>query len=285
MRKALTYLPEIEQVGTISDLTNVFQSIASIRIARIKGRVVSSQRFFNELWSIYSQLRVDPNKRLAHSPGPKRDKPNVFLVLSSDAGLSGDIDMRVIRRVKEQFDPATTDVIVIGAHGATQLAQAKIPVKKYFRLPGVEQNVDVSPIATELAGYRQPLVFFERYFSLTDQRVVSIDLLTRVRSIGSRVQADSKTPVISNHEYLFEPSINEIVEYMESVMVEIALSQVILESRLAQYASRFNAMSAAFLTASEMKKDLYLGYRRAKRSEGDTRIKETINALNATASE
>lgn len=283
MRKSLSYIPEIDQIITISGLTNVFQSIASIRIARIKGRVVSSQRFFNELWNIYSQLRVDPSKRLSTSAGPARDKPNVFLVLSSDAGLSGDIDMKVTRRVKQQYDPATTDVIVIGSHGATQLTQAGIPVKKYFRLPGVDQNVDVAPLAAELAGYTQQLVFFERYLSLSVQEVASIDLLTRVRTIGSKVKASTATPVITPQDYLFEPSTDEVVEYMESAMVEIALSQVILESRLAQYASRFNAMSAAYQTATDMKDDLHTDYLRARRSEGDTRIKETINALNAAS--
>ena len=63
---------EASQVGTVSELTGVFESIASMRIGKIKDRVVRSQQFFAELWQIYTQLRVDPNDRLTGKNGPKR---------------------------------------------------------------------------------------------------------------------------------------------------------------------------------------------------------------------
>jgi F0F1-type ATP synthase gamma subunit len=64
-------------------------------------------------------------------------------------------------------------------------------------------------------------------------------------------------------------------------MMEIALSQVILESRLAQYASRFTAMSSAKKRARELQINLVMAYNRAKRGEADDRIKEIVNAMNA----
>jgi F-type H+-transporting ATPase subunit gamma len=64
-------------------------------------------------------------------------------------------------------------------------------------------------------------------------------------------------------------------------MLEIALSQVILESRLAQYASRFTAMSSAKKRAKELQLELVMAYNRARRGEADDRIKEIVNAMNA----
>ncbi len=280
MRQALTIQKEAGQVGTITNLTSIFESIASMRIGKIKDRVTRSQLFFAELWQIYSQLRVDPDSRLTGKNGPKRDKPNVFLVLTSEGGLSGDIDARIVRTVIENYDPATTDLIVIGAHGATQFIQNKIKIKRYFRLPDVDQAIDVSPIVQELMGYKFPTVWFQRYVSLSDQEAGRIDLLGRVRALGSDT-AEKQTEVISPHDYLFEPTVNDVVKYLESVMMEIALSQVILESRLAQYASRFTAMSAAKKRAREMQIELIMSYNRAKRGEADDRIKEIVNSMNA----
>ena len=46
-------------MGTLVELTSVFEGIASMRIAQIKNQVLQSTKFFDALWQIYSQLRVD----------------------------------------------------------------------------------------------------------------------------------------------------------------------------------------------------------------------------------
>jgi F-type H+-transporting ATPase subunit gamma len=272
---------EASQVGTVSELTGIFESIASMRIGKIKDRVTKSQLFFAELWQIYTQLRVDPEDRLTGKHGPKRDKPNVFLALTSEGGLSGDIDQRIVQTVLENIDTSTTDLIVIGAHGATQFVQNHAKIKRYFRLPDIDQAIDVSPIVDELIGYQQPTVWFQRYVSLSVQEVGRIDLLGRVRSLANDTGAAKGTEIISARDYLFEPTVDDVVRYLESVMMEIALSQVILESRLAQYASRFTAMSAAKKRAKELQTMLIMNYNRARRGEADDRIKEIVNAMNA----
>jgi F-type H+-transporting ATPase subunit gamma len=271
---------EAGQVGTVSELTGIFESIASMRIGKIKDRVTRSQIFFAELWKIYTQLRVDPSERLTGKNGPKRDKPNVFLALTSEGGLSGDIDSRIVRTVMQNIDPKTTDLIVIGAHGATQFVQNHAQIKRYFRLPDVDQAIDVSPIVEELIGYKKPTVWFQRYVSLSVQEVGRIDLLGRVRSLGSDAEA-TDADIISARQYLFEPTVDDVVRYLESVMMEIALSQVILESRLAQYASRFTAMSSAKKRAKDLQLSLVMAYNRAKRGEADERIKEIVNAMSS----
>jgi F-type H+-transporting ATPase subunit gamma len=278
--QALAIQKEAGQVGTVTELTGIFESIASMRIGKIKDRVQRSQLFFAELWKIYTQLRVDPTERLTGKNGPKRDKPNVFLVLTSEGGLSGDIDQRIVRTVIENYDAKTTDLVVIGAHGATQFVQNHAQIKRYFRLPDVDQAIDVSPIVDELLGYRKPTVWFQRYLSLSVQEVGRIDLLGRVQALGSDAESQAGD-IISPREYLFEPSVEDVVRYLEAVMMEIALSQVILESRLAQYASRFTAMSAAKKRAKELQLSLIMAYNRAKRGEADDRIKEIVNSMNA----
>jgi hypothetical protein len=54
-------------MDTIVNLTSVFEGIASMRIAQTKTQVLQSQKFFSELWQIYSQLRVDKLFRYGRS--------------------------------------------------------------------------------------------------------------------------------------------------------------------------------------------------------------------------
>ena len=122
MKRAIAFQKELAQINTIEGLTSVFESIASLRIAQIKDKVESSSAFFNELWKIYTALRVDPATRMQATENQQhRDKPQAFIVITSEGGLSGDIDQRIVERMLKVYDPAKADVIVIGAHGANQL--------------------------------------------------------------------------------------------------------------------------------------------------------------------
>ena len=61
---------EEQSMASLVQLTSVFESIASIKIAQIKNKVLQSQQFFNELWHIYSQIRVDGTFRFGRDPKP-----------------------------------------------------------------------------------------------------------------------------------------------------------------------------------------------------------------------
>ncbi|MFI5240654.1 MAG: F0F1 ATP synthase subunit gamma [Candidatus Saccharimonadia bacterium] len=277
MKRALMIQNDVAQIGTIEDLTSVFEGIASLRIAKIKDKVVLAKSFFGELWQIYTQLRVDPIERLSIVGAGTTKNKNVFVAVTSEGSLSGDIDAKIIERVKADFHSGQTDVIVLGSHGATLLQEAKIPFLKGYRLPDADVAPDVRGIIAELRSYKNASVYYQTYVSLGVQEAAKIDLISAVKAFG--VDSAKSTELISSRDYIFEPSVAEIVTYMEAVVLEVTLGQAILESRLAQYASRFTAMTLAKQRAKELGGDLLLDYRRAKRAESDERLKEVMTSL------
>lgn len=278
MKRALVIHEGVEQIGTIEDLASVFESIASLRIAKIKDRVVSAKDFFGELWNIYIQLRADPAQQLQthKSAGPHKNK-DVFVVVTSEGGLSGDIDNKIVERVQRDYKKDTTDVIVLGSHGANLLTQAKIALVKAYRLPDSDVAPDVRAIIEDVEGYRSAAIYYQTYVSLGVQQVARIDLVSAVKALGEDVGTHRE--LITSRDYIFEPSLSEIIVYMESVVLGVTLGQAILESHLAQHASRFNAMTVAKQRAKELGQDLMLDFRRAKRSESDERLKEVMISL------
>lgn len=282
MRRPLMILAEVGQLETVGNLTAVFENIASIRIAKIKDQVVSSSKFFSELWNIYSQLRTDPTERLTDlnrmaNDNAKKKLP-AYIIITSEAGLSGDIDQRIIEKALSKYKPGCADFIVIGGHGANLLAQRNVPIARFYKLPDVDERVDVGPIMSDVGEYASATVFYETYESLGVQGVASIELISRVKTLSEDV---SSGEIISSRDYLFEPSVQEVTSLLESTMMGLALTQMILESKLSQYASRFNAMTAAHKKADEMRGDLVMEYHRAKRNLGDERLREVISSMNA----
>lgn len=278
MRSLAEIAHERDAMGTMVVLTSVFEGIASMRIAQVKNQVLEAQKFFGELWSIYSQIRVD---ELFHF-GRSQNEDNIinkelYIVITAEGGFSGDIDQKLITWMLKSYDPEKNDIIVIGHHGAIQLAQRSIRFKKYFKLPEKDQNINVMPIIRETQQYKSTMVYYQTYVSLTVQDVKRIALSAAVAENGKA--AGDSGEIISEENYIFEPSTYAVVDHLERSMMQIALSQVILESKLAQYASRFRAMSAAHTRADESHDEYSMDYNRAKRHIKDERLKEIVNGL------
>lgn len=268
-----------QSMTTLVELTSAFEGIASMKIAQTKDRVLKSQRFFDELWKIYRQLRVD---NLFNFGRAKKDAThvidkNLFIIITAEGGFSGDIDLKLLQLMLEQYNKDTTDIIVIGHHGAIQLAQRGIEYKKYFKLPAKDQNINVMPIIRQAQEYKSTLIFYQEYISLMEQQVKSIPLITAVQEKAADEISDDS--MISEDNYIFEPDTYAVVAHLENSMMQIAISQCILNSKLAQFASRFKAMSASHQRADEEKANVHLDYNRAKRAIKDERLKEIINGI------
>ncbi len=272
MRRASLIEKDAESIGTLKDLTNVFESLASTQVAKMKGKVLESQDFFGLLWERYTSLRIDPKRRLTNREGVGNNGRNAIILISAEAGLSGDLDARVIETMQSENDLSKTDIVVLGSHGASQLTQRGLKYSRFFKLPESDDFIDVSPVIKAVLPYERIRVYYEEYVSLGSQIVKSIDLVSRIADMSDKYEAGTMT----DYDTIFEPSLEEIAEQMEETMMRIALSQTILQSALAQAASRFNAMTMAEDRAGELLGEYRREFHRAKRSESDRRLREVL---------
>jgi F-type H+-transporting ATPase subunit gamma len=275
MRRPAQIEKDATEIGTVKDLTSVFESLASTQVAKVKGKVELSKQFFQLLWGRYSSIRVDPEARITNRQLGDGEHKTVFVIISAEAGLSGDIDQRLVEAMEQDYDQKTTDIVVLGSHGATQLRQRGIPYVRFFQVPESDHYIDVSPVIEVVSTYAKIIVYYEEYVSLGVQNIQSIDLINSVRDMSE--SADEHT--MTAEDTIFEPSLDDIADEMELTMMTLALSQSILESSLAQAASRFNAMAVAEKRAGELLGDFTLEYHRAKRSESDRRLREVLVSI------
>lgn len=265
-------------VEAMVQMSSVFEGIASMKIAKIKNQVLQATVFFDDLWKIYTQLRVDSLFRFGRDESTDEViNKELYIVITAEGGFSGDIDQKLIRYMLENYDEKKNDIIVIGHHGAVQLAQKNISFKKYFKLPEKDQNINVTPIMKYVEQYTTASVFYQQYVSLMVQDVRRIELSKAVADQGKK--AERSDEVISEANYIFEPSVFGVVGHLERSMMQIMVEQLILDSKLAQYASRFRAMSASHQMADEQLDDVQLRFNRAKRAIKDERLKEIVNGL------
>lgn len=279
MRRPNEIAKDEASMATLAELTSVFEGIASMRIAQTKTQVLESTKFFDELWKIYTQLRVDSLFSFGRDENTAKTvlEKELYIIITAEGGFSGDIDQKLVEYMLQQYDPAANDIIVIGHHGAMQLSQRGISFRKYYKLPSKDRNINVSPIIQEVQEYRRCSVFYQQYISLMNQEVKRISLSLAVKTAGAT--SDRPDEIISEMNYIFEPNSFAVAAHLERSMMKIAVSQLILQSKLAQYASRFRAMSASHQRADESKAELHLAYNRARRAVKDERLKEIVNGM------
>ncbi len=281
MKRPNEIAKEVVAMNTLAELTGVFEGIASLRIAQTKNQVLESTQFFEELWKIYTQLRIDSLFSFGRDKsqvGPSDiSEKELFIIITAEGGFSGDIDQKLVEYMLQQYDEAKNDIIVIGRHGAMQLSQRGVSFRKYYKLPMKDRNINVAPIIREVQEYRHCRIFYQQYISLMNQQVKSIELAVAVKTAG--LASDKPDEVISESNYIFEPNSFAVAAHLERSMMKIAVSQLILQSKLAQYASRFRAMSAAHERADDSRRDLRMEYNRSRRVIKDERLKEITNGL------
>lgn len=285
MRRPLEIREEEKSIRSVVSLTSALESLSSMQIAKTKNKVLISNQFFDEVWNIYKQIRVDVLFNFGRVEGEKPINKELLILITAKAGLSGDIDQRLVRKFLERYDPAEHDVLVIGRHGALKLKQSHIDYTYYFDLPD-RDYINVDPLMDIIRKYTRSRIYYQNYVSLTQQDIKDVDLSEVVSSKGRVADLDTVgDDAVSEKTYIFEPSSYAVAAYLENSILRLTISQFIYDSRLAQVASRFRAMSAARERSTETAGELRLEYNRAKRSQVDTRLKESLAGLKKVRAE
>lgn len=269
MSKSREMYRQYTDLATIEDVTKVFESITSIQIRQIRDRVVASRDFFHELWSMYIQLRVDANSPVASLLPARTLNRTAVILISSEETLSGSIDEDLVDEVLGSVNEQTTDFYVIGKKGAKLLRNKGVVPTRVYPLPDITKPVNVVPIISATQDYQTCVVYFEQFINLTTQQVQVFELVGGIAQLSEAEAKKTDSTLIFASDYIFEPSLEEVVTYLESMMRATALTELILESRLAQLASRFRAMSSASTAAGELKSDVLKNYRRQQRQSRD----------------
>ncbi len=144
MKRPLEIKAEEASMRTIVSLTSAFESLSSMSITQTKSKVLISNEFFDEVWNIYRQIRMDVMFNFGRSVDEKPIEKELMILITAPGGLTGDIDQRLIKKFREHYDADKNDIIVIGHHGALQLDQLKIHYNLYFEMPK-KDYINVEP--------------------------------------------------------------------------------------------------------------------------------------------
>lgn len=232
-------LLEIENSLTLKTIMETYQEIAASRMQHVRTYVVESRDFLLGINNIFQQVKSSyKTKILLQKSFIKHNGKTIFIFLSANTGLYGDIIKRTFDLLAEHIRKETGDVAIVGRVGL-KLFQEAFPKRNfmYFDLPDDKVDLEaLKKIIPHLLQYEKVLVFYQQFQSIISYQPI-------ITSIAGDTL--SWQPTATSIKYDFEPSLEKVMAFFEQQISSSVFEQTVYESQLAKFSSRMVSLDKA----------------------------------------
>jgi F-type H+-transporting ATPase subunit gamma len=255
---------KINAISLIESIARIYQEMALTKMNQIRDNVLRNGKFIEELLKIY---------RIVKSEAPKesevKKEKKVVVFLSSNERFYGSLIYDIWQEVKKYLKNEKGDLVIIGKMGQYLAKEEKFKEKfYYFDLDDEKPELKkVKEIVEFLKNYKEILVFHGKFKTVITQKV-------SITNIGG---IEIKEEKLKKH-YLFEPSLEEVLNFFEEELLFSFFYQTIWDHQLSRYATRMVSMYQAQENAKKIKEDLRKKGERLRKNIYNKKQLETISA-------
>jgi len=278
----MAILKEIEKdlktVSIIKTISDTYHQIANLRMNQIREKVLRTRYFFNELLNIYQRVKIaylfsqkkKGNKEIFFR---QTEKEKVLIFLSANEFFYGSLILDIWKKMEKYLAEEKTDLVVIGRTGKYLAERSGWGQKMfYFELDDVEPEKErMEGIFEFIKKYKKIFVFHGVYEKIISQK-------PKITEISGWLSAEKKSK-IEKKSYLFEPSLEEILDFFETEILAILFSQTVFEHQLAKLAARVIAMYNANEKSKEVENSLNILKNKIKREKDNKKQIEYFSGL------
>ncbi len=269
----------IRSVQNIAQVTHALEAVSASRVRRAEQAVLATRPYATKGWDVLRHLARQPGRNVLHPL--LSDRPQVrqllALLITSDRGLCGAYNSNIVRFALAHYRDLEVPVrfIVVGRKGRDMLVRRRVDLLAEFsHLPTPPSFADVSAVGRlvveeYLQGRADRVdLFYTDYVSLIRQDPTYKQLLPLQLEPEAGAQ-DALTPLAAERRgpepaYIYEPSEEELLDFIIPRLTAIQVYQAILESQASEHAARMIAMRNATDNAKELVIGLTLEYNKAR---------------------
>lgn len=277
----------IASVGSTMQITSAMKMVSAAKLKRAQDAITQMRPYAEKLQEILGNLSgsLDLSEN-AYSE--VREVKNVLIVgVTSNRGLCGGFNNNIMKRVNflinEEYKGVNVKVLGLGK-------KIREPYKKtpyYYindQIAPVEDifsNLNFANTATIASSLMESfvnkefdkiIVVYNKFVNAASQDVRTEQFLPIVSAVNENESAG---------DYIFEPSKEEIVSDLIPKSLKIQLYKGLLDSNASEHGARMTAMHKATDNAAEMKKNLTLGYNKARQAAITSEILEIVGGAEA----
>jgi F-type H+-transporting ATPase subunit gamma len=289
----------IKSITNTKKITKAMEMVAASKMRKAQLATLATRSYADRAWAFIADLAAKTDPNLHPLLAQKLEVKKICLILiTSDRGLCGGFNAQMIRKaaefIKKQISEGReVEVLTVGKKGRDFSARHKFKIAADFvNLSSVTKLAEIRAVNKIILDDFMARKYDEIYLAYTDfistitqkPKLVKLLPLSRERDVELGKVGREKSPSISppdkgggtEYEFLFEPSPDQVLDYLLPRMVETQIYQAILESNASEHSARMVAMKNASDAAGDMIFDLTLTYNQVRQSSITKEIMEIV---------
>jgi len=280
----------ITSVKTTRQVTSAMKMVSAAKLKKAQDAILQIRPYAEKLSDLLSSLSSALDNTADSVFTVQRIPEKVLIVLvSSNRGLCGGFNSYISKKAislartkyKNQLNAGKLDFIVIGKQAGKILRSYQIPIqgeKNYLfdNLNFENVSVEVKAIMADFVNgkYDRVELVYNKFVNAASQELISEQFLPVLPAV-----ADMKKR--SNTDYIYEPSLENIVAELIPRSLAIQFYKALLDSHAAEHGARMTAMHKATDNASELIDELTLTFNKARQAAITNAILEVTNGAEA----
>jgi len=280
----------ITSVKTTRQVTSAMKMVSAAKLKKAQDAIMQIRPYAEKLSGLLSSLSssLESSEGVAYTV--QRDPEKVLIVLiSSNRGLCGGfnsfIAKKAIQLAKTNYSKplkeGKLEFLIIGKQGGKILRSYHMNISgdKNFLFDNLSFE-PVSAVASSLmddfvAGkYDRIDLVYNKFINAASQELVCEQFLPVLPAVSDNKKADSLN-------YIFEPSLEYIVEVLIPRSLRIQVYKALLDSNAAEHGARMTAMHKATDNATELINELTLNFNKARQAAITNAILEVTSGSEA----
>lgn len=275
----------LRSVKSTRKITKAMELVAAAKMRKAVSKVLATRSYSDLAWQTVLHLikKVDSSH---HPFFQKRAVKKVGIILiGTNRGLCGSFNAQLVNKVVHSIalhhpEEIETEIITFGSRIRTEAARKKLNIVSDFSKNDITQSVaEISAISALvikdfLSGkYDRVFLAYTDFVSSLQQAPHVKQLLPIIPEIDARLahishsELDSPDLVVDSFaEFLFEPSIQDVLMAFLPRLLEVQIYQAVLESEASEHSARMLAMRNASDAAGEMIEYLTLAFNQARQA-------------------
>ena len=262
----------MEESASLKSIAQAYTEISAVKLRKIRAGIERNRNFFEEVSQVFRTVKATALKQKINLT--TKHKGTMSILLTSNHRFYGDLENRLIQFFMANTSQFPTDVMVTGLIGNGFLRSTNYPrpFQSFIFSGDLPKLEETNNLVSELKDYQQIFVYYPRMQSVLIQEPHVVDLL-------QRPPERLLDPKVHHFESIFEPEVDQILQFFDTQIIMLLVEQIFLESELARTAARLTSMQQA-----QEKADALIGEQRklllqAKRSLDGIRLLDAIATL------
>ncbi len=273
----------ISSISSTMQITSAMKMVSAAKLKKAQDAITAMRPYADKLTELLQSLSASLDGDSGSKYADNREVNKVLIVaVTSNRGLAGAFNSNILKQctilLEETYAGKQVDFVAIGKKANDFLSKKSTVIANHSSLYEDLTFDNTAVIAEELmekftcGDYDRIDIVYNKFKNAATQIIMTEQFLPIEPMEGA---------VVSNADYVFEPSKMEIVEQLIPKSLKTQLYKGIRDSFASEHGARMTAMHKATDNATDLRDQLKLTYNKARQAAITNEILEIVGGAEA----